>query len=189
MEKTPAKDVAASDGARGRGETYDRRTIRLHWTTAALLAALWVIAQVIDDFPKGFPRVCARSAHIVLGLLLAVVVVRRIAWRVRHGSRLAVPGPGWMSSATAGAHHLLYAGLVAVLLLGMANAWARGDNLFGLFAIPKLMPGYPQLKPTIESLHRILANSLMIVAMLHALAALWHHLWLKDDVLRRMLGR
>ena len=189
METTPADAHAAGGGNRRLGETYDPRTIRLHWTTAALVAALWVIAQVIDDFPKGLPRVCARSTHIALGLLLLVVVVRRIAWRVRHGRRLAVPGPGWMSAAAAGAHHVLYAGLVTVLLLGMANAWVRGDNLFGLFAIPRLLPGYPQLKPTIESLHRILANALVIVALLHALSALWHHFWLKDNVLRRMLGR
>lgn len=59
----------------------------------------------------------------------------------------------------------------------------------GLVAIPKLLPGHAQLRPTIESLHKFLANALVIVAALHALAALLHHFRLQDDVLRRMLGR
>ncbi len=168
---------------------HDPRTIRLHWWTAALVALLWIIAQVIDDFPRGLPRVSARSTHIVLGFVLVLVVARRIAWRARQGSRLAVPGPHWMAIAARAAHHLLYAGLVVVLLLGITNAWVRGDNLFGLVAIPKLLPGHAQLRPTIESLHKVLANALVIVAALHALAALYHHFRLKDDVLRRMLPR
>ncbi len=189
MDSTPTAGVAAGDPTAPRPGSYDRRTIRLHWLTAALVAALWVVGQVIDDFPKGMPRIGARSTHITLGVLLALVVARRIWWRAVHGRRLAVPGPRWLDAAAGAAHRLLYVGLVAVLLLGIANAWARGDNLFGLFAIPKLLPGHPQLRPAIESLHSLLANALVIVAALHALAALFHHFWLKDDVLRRMLGR
>jgi cytochrome b561 len=33
--------------------SYDRRTIQLHWVTAALVGLLWASAQVIDFFPKG----------------------------------------------------------------------------------------------------------------------------------------
>ena len=189
MCSTPTVSPDSGNSARLRAETYDRRTIRLHWLTAVLVAALWIIAQVIDDFPKGMPRIGARSTHIMLGVLLALVVARRIWWRVRQGHRLAAPGPRWIAAATSVTHHLLYAGLVVVLLLGIANAWARGDNLFGVVVIPKLLAGHVQLRPTIESLHKILANALVIVAVLHALAALWHHFCLKDDVLRRMLGR
>lgn len=189
MGFTPTAGRTAGDAGALAAQVYDRRTIRLHWLTAALVAALWVIAQLIDDFPKGLPRISARSTHIILGVLLAVVVARRIGWRVRHGQRLAVPGPRWLAVTAVAAHGLLYVGLVAVLLLGVANAWVRGDNLFGLFAIPKLLAGHAQLKPAVESLHKYLANALVILAALHGLAALVHHFYLKDDVLRRMLGR
>lgn len=189
MESTSGSGLVTGTAAAPGPLKHDSRTIRLHWWTAALVAALWIIAQLIDDFPRGLPRVSARSTHIVLGIVLVAVVARRIAWRARQGRRLAVPGPRWMAVAAGAAHHLLYAGLVVVLLLGIANAWARGDNLFGLFAIPKLLPAHAQLKPTIESLHKVLANALVIVAALHALAALFHHFRLKDDVLRRMLPR
>ena len=168
---------------------HDRRTIRLHWVTAALVAALWSLAQIIDDFPKGLPRVSARSTHILLGVLLAIVVVQRIRWRMQIARSLPLPGPLWLSALAKAAHRLLYIGLVAVIVLGLVNAWTRGDSLYGLVSIPKLLPGQPQLKPMVELLHKYLANALVIVATLHALAALGHHFLLKDNVLRRMIGR
>jgi cytochrome b561 len=170
-------------------QDYDTRTIRLHWLTAALVVALWGIAQVIDDFPVGMPRISARSTHILLGASLAIIVAMRIRWRAQGGRRLPAVGPPALAAIAKAAHWALYAGLVTVLLLGLANAWTRGDTLFRLLTIPKLLPGLPQLKPTIEQLHKYFANGLMILVLLHAAAALYHHYRLKDNVLRRMLGR
>jgi len=53
----------------------------LHWLTAALVISLWALGQTIDWFPKGNPRVFARSMHISLGIALALVLVARIHWR------------------------------------------------------------------------------------------------------------
>ena len=83
--------VAETDTPEG---SYDRRTIILHWVTAALVVLLWGIAQVIDLFPKGSPRIAARSVHITLGLLLGVVLVMRILWRTRRGRRLPLLSSG-----------------------------------------------------------------------------------------------
>ena len=69
----------------------------------------------------------------------------------------------------------------------IANASARGDQFFDWFTIPKLVPGVAELKKTIEELHGSFANFLLLLAGLHALAALVHHYVLRDGVLRRML--
>jgi cytochrome b561 len=53
--------------------------------------------------------------------------------------------------------------------------------------IPKLVPGDLALKRTLESLHGDFADVVLIVAGLHAAAALAHHYVLRDSVLRRML--
>lgn len=39
----------------------------------------------------------------------------------------------------------------------------------------------------VVSLHSLLSWMLLVVATTHALAALWHHFWRRDDVLRRMI--
>lgn len=168
--------------------SYDRRTIQLHWVTAALVGLLWGVANVIDWFPKGAPKIAVRSVHIALGIVLGVVLLIRIVWRIRSGRRLPLVDHGIVGYSARIVHWALYAGLAAVILLGIANAWARGDSLFSLFSIPKLYASNPQLKPSVEYLHKTLANSLIILAVVHAAAALVHHFILHDGVLRRMLA-
>jgi cytochrome b561 len=167
--------------------SYDRWTIQLHWVTAALVGVLWAFAQVIDFFPKGAPKIAVRSVHIVLGVLLGFILLARIVWRTRSSRRPPRANDGVAGHAARIVHWALYAGLAAVILLGISNAWARGDSLFSVFRIPKLFASNPQLKPTIENLHRTFANALLILAAAHALAALVHHFILRDGVLRRML--
>ncbi|MDE2146639.1 MAG: cytochrome b/b6 domain-containing protein [Burkholderiales bacterium] len=169
---------------------YDRRTIVLHWITAALVLALWLLGQTIDWFPRGAPQVGARSLHITLGATLAVVLALRLRWRLAAASaKLPPAGAGWLDRLAPRAHQLLYALLLAAVLLGLANAWERGDSIFGLFRIPSFDAADKALRHTIEDWHALAANVLLGLAGLHAAAGLLHHYVFKDDVLRRMLGR
>lgn len=168
---------------------YDRRTIVLHWLTAVLVVGLWLLGQTIDWFPKGSPRAIARSAHIALGVGLALVLVRRVWWRLAAGVHLPQGGGGALDTMTALTHRLLYGLLLGTVLLGTANAWVRGDTLFMLLKIPAFDPGNTALREFVEGLHSWAATLLLIVAGLHAGAGLLHHVVLKDDVLRRMWPR
>ncbi len=167
---------------------YDRRTVALHWLTAALVISLWILGQTIDWFPKGGPRVFARSTHIALGVTLALVLVVRIWWRLAAGVHLPRPGSRAAAAIATLAHRILYLLLAGTVLLGIANAWIRGDTLF-LWQIPALDPGNAALRESVEDLHSWAADVLAIVAGLHAAAALMHHFVLKDDILRRMWPR
>jgi cytochrome b561 len=168
-----------------RADAYDSRTIALHWLTALLVIALWTVGQTIDFFPRGAPRITARSLHISAGVLLGLLLVVRIAWRRRGGLTLP-PAPGLAGRAAVGLHHLLYLLLAAVVIAGLASVWIRGDTLFNLFTVPAFDPANKELRETAVDLHGLLANLLLAGAGLHAAAALWHHHVMKDGVLRRM---
>src|SRR6266404_2630076 len=90
---------------------YDRQTIRLHWATAVLMTVLWGIAQIIDWFPKGAPKISVRSVHIIFGVLLGVILVMRIVWRSRSGRRLPLAKQGVSGYVARFVHLALYAGL------------------------------------------------------------------------------
>lgn len=165
---------------------YDSRTIALHWVTAAFVMTLWTLGQCIDLFPKGVPRISARSTHITLGALLAVILAARIAWRARAGAQLSPVDPGISGRLAVGTHYLLYALLAVVVLLGVACVWSRGDTLFNLFTVPAFDPNNKKLSKVASDLHALAANTLLAVAGLHAAAAIFHHAVLKDRVLRRM---
>lgn len=169
------------------GEVYDPRTILLHWLTAVLVVVQWVGAHYIDAFPRGPLRVDARATHITIGVVLILLLLARLAWRNRRGVRLQPLGPAALQQLAKATHWGLYLLLAAVLAAGIANTWVRGDDIFGLFKIPSIAPGDRALRGQVEEIHEWLANALLIVAGLHALAGLAHEVLFRDRTLRRML--
>ena len=122
-------DVAkASAAVAGAPVRYDNRSILLHWITAGLVILLWGIAQVIDFFPRGMPRITVRSLHILLGVTLGVVILLRMAWRASSGRRLPLAAPGFIGYGAKIVHYGLYLLVVATVALGIANVWVRGDS-------------------------------------------------------------
>ncbi len=166
---------------------YDSVTLCLHWLTAALVVEQWVGAQVIDDFASGGPRIAARSVHISLGLILGLVLIARILWRATRGRKLPPADQGFLQVIAKAAHWLLYALLVAIIPVGIFLVWVQGDSYFGLFSVPAFDAGNKILRHNVAEAHGLLANAILIVAGLHALAALVHHFVWHDNVLRRML--
>lgn len=171
------------------GEVYDARTIAFHWLTAVLVLVQWVGAHYIDAFPRGPLRVDARSTHICVGAAMIVVLLARLAWRATGGRRLAPVSHPLVRALSRGTHRLLYGLIAVVLVLGVANAWERGDSLFSLVKLTPFAPGHPDLKHQIEAVHEWAANALLIVAGAHALAAVAHEVIGKDSILRRMLPK
>ncbi len=163
----------------------------LHWSLFGLVVLMYALTFGEDIFPRGDPRAdAAWKIHISFGILLAVLVAWRVAVRLANG---APPLPAEMKSperlAAHAGHLLLYALLVALPILGFLLTWYRGDALsfFGLFAIPSPVTPDRAIARSIKGLHSLYTNGILIVAGLHALAALWHHFIRRDAVLRRML--
>ncbi len=187
MSRPSHADPSVAATGPGPGPRYDRISIVLHWTTAGLVLLLWGIAQIVDFFPKGEPKIAMRSLHIMLGATLGIVLLTRAAWRIGWGRRLPSNDTGIMLHSAKAMHWTLYVLVAATVVLGVANAWVRGDTITGLFTIPQLAPGDKALKQLVEGLHGTFANAILIAAGLHAAVALLHHFALHDGVLRRML--
>lgn len=172
-----------------RRHRYDHATLFFHWLTAALVIALFASAQVWGFLAKGTPlRHNLQALHISMGILLAVAIVGRLLWRLTQGRRLEAL-PGMAGLAAKAGHILLYALLLAQIVLGFMFRWAQGEafDFFGLFSVPALMAPNPEWRHTLGGLHENVAWALIILSGLHAVVALAHHWWLKDGVLLRML--
>lgn len=166
---------------------YDGLSILLHWLTALLVVSLWTLGQTLSDFPKGAPREAALSVHILLGITVGAVLLVRIGWRSSAGRRLPPADAGWQGRLAQSAHHGLYVLLLVTVALGLSRVWLHGNSVFHWFAFPKPAFSTWKLTRTIGGLHGDLADIVVIVAGLHASAALAHHYLLRDSVLRRML--
>jgi len=91
-----------------------------------------------------------------------------------------MPSPG-------GTHWAMYALLAVILVLGVFNVWVRGDSIFNPFTIPAYAPGDKALRSFVQDWRAMLANTVLILAGVHAGAALVHRCSWHDGVLARML--
>lgn len=163
----------------------------LHWLIFAFVLGLYGITYAEDLFPRGDPgRDAVWWLHISFGMLLCVLVAFRLGWRLSRGAPGLPDAMGGIEKTVArAAHWLLYVLLVAIPVLGVLLTWYRGDALsfFGLFTIPAPVVADRATARSFKELHELAANAILVLAALHAAAALWHHLVRRDDVLRRML--
>jgi cytochrome b561 len=169
---------------------YDGVEIALHWATAAFVAVLWLLGQGWGFLPRGSDgRHTLQSLHVSLGLLFTAVLAARILWRIGPGRRPLPAGSGLAEVAAKLVHYTLYALLGAQIVLGWLWRWANHDplSLFGLFTIPSPIAFTKTQQHLFGDLHGTIANVILILAGMHAAAALFHHFALRDGVLRRML--
>jgi cytochrome b561 len=69
----------------------------------------------------------------------------------------------------------------------MSSAANYPVTLFGWFQFPALVGENHDLHESLEDVHEFLFYAMLVVALAHVAAALYHHFVLKDGVLRRML--
>ena len=162
----------------------------LHWSIVILIIAQYVIIEAADELPDGPDKLAGIANHKSVGMLILGLALVRIAWKLLNGGQ---PGPAPMPRAqriaAAAGHGLLYVLILAQPLTGwiMSSAGGHPTGFFGLFEFPMLMGENHDLHEALEEVHETLFNAVAVVAVLHALAALFHHVWMKDDTLRRML--
>ncbi|WP_428556677.1 cytochrome b [Pseudomonas edaphica] len=171
-------------------DRYDRLTRSFHWLTAAVVIFMFASAHIWEVLEKGTPlRKGLQALHISLGIVMALLIAARIVWRMFGGNRPKADSHRALNLLAKLAHGCLYLLLVSQIVLGFLFRWAQGEpfNFFGLFAVPAPFVIDHAWRGTLGGLHNNVAWAIILLAGVHAIAALWHHYVLGDGTLRRML--
>ena len=164
----------------------------LHWAVVVLVILAWILGTFDDAFPRGPGRAAALFVHISAGLAVIGFVVMRLLWRIGDPPPRPEKTPlgPWMDRVGQLAHYALYALLIVVPMAGIVVQFARGNALplFGLSEVPSPWPADRAFARSAKEVHEVLANALVILAGLHAAAALVHHWIFRDRTLIRMLS-
>jgi cytochrome b561 len=155
-----------------------------HWLTFVLVAWAWLIAGTWERDETS----AAMGLHQSLGFTVFVLVVLRLVWRAFDRRPAGTPMPGFIAFAGKASHWLLYALLVAIPLTAIVGSWLEGHSLM-LYgnAVAPLIATSRRAGHQILEIHQLLGTTLMWVAGFHAAAAIFHHMVLRDRVLRQML--
>lgn len=174
--------------------TYDRISVVLHWVVGLGIILLAGTELFRHEFPKGhFIREGLKPIHQPLGTILFGLILVRIMWRLTLAK---VPGgshTGGFAGFVAGlVHVVLYAMMIGLPLAGLVYVFGsdKGVDFFGLYtlAVP-LKAVIGDFAKSARELHETLGVGILVLAGVHAVAALGHHYLLKDGVLARMSFR
>jgi cytochrome b561 len=162
----------------------------LHWLMALMIFGLLALGFYMSDLPLSPEKLQYYAWHKWAGVSVFALVWLRLAWRITHrppslADNLSRPMQ-WTAHA---GHFLLYVLMIAIPLSGWLMSSAKGVQTvwFGVLPIPDLIGKDKALGKSLAELHEALNIGLLLLIAGHAVAALSHHFFHKDDTLRRML--
>jgi cytochrome b561 len=189
---------------------YTKTAIFLHWFIGlaifAMFALGWYMAELPKDAPKALsfdlfdlglfnwqmaeevsPRTFYFNLHKSIGVTLLALIVLRFVWRLTHRP------PALLASMTAAqknlstaVHHLLYLLMFALPISGVAMAISSkyGLKWFGTELVAGL--DNAACRDFYKEAHEVLGVVLLVLIIVHILAALKHQFIVKDETMSRM---
>lgn len=161
----------------------------LHWVMAVLLLAMLLIGAGMVSTVSDWHRVL-ESVHRPLGALIWLLVVVRLAVRLRNPPPPLSPDLHPLQRLAALASHWLLYGLIFALpLVGWAMLSAGGFPVMlgDSLRLPSILPADTAVYAFLRVLHRWLAYALMATILVHVAAAMHHACVRRDGVLRSMV--
>ncbi|HET6806097.1 MAG TPA: cytochrome b/b6 domain-containing protein [Frateuria sp.] len=166
-------------------------TVRVvHWLTVLAVAAAYALVQFGGEHAQTGVAPAPLQWHFLAGLVVLVLLAVRLPALAMARIPPIQPTPGRLTGSVARVTHLaLYAFLLAQPVLGILQVNLAGDavTLPGGWSLPALVHADHAWHERIGELHEELGEIFYWVIGLHVAAALWHHLVVRDNTLRRML--
>lgn len=162
----------------------------LHWVVAALILLQMGLGLAAVGWSLSPTKLDLFVWHKSFGMLVLALVLLRLSWRLMNPTpSLPTQLPRWERWAAHLSHGLLYLLMILLPLSGwVINSAANIPfNLFWLIPLPPIAAPDESLKAVAKQAHFALVLTLGLAVIVHAAAALRHHLILRDQVLTRML--
>ncbi|WP_322107126.1 cytochrome b [Paraburkholderia sp. J41] len=176
---------AASERA---SERYSKPAVFFHWIIVVLIALAYFAIEIRG--PRGSAsRELWSNVHFWCGTLVLSLAVLRVLWRLWRGAPADIDTNRVLAFLSRLVHLALYLFIFVQPLLGMLmiNTGGHPVTLAGLGWDITLVGPDPVARKFFHNAHVLIGNAFYWVIGLHALAAIGHHLVLRDNTLRRMI--
>jgi len=160
-----------------------------HWVMALGILGNGVWGLLMVGMSPSMAKISVFALHKSIGLTLLALWLLRLAWRLGERAPPDEPMPRWQRWAAHATHVLLYLLIAAIPLSGWWFNSLHGYPLqwFKLFNLPALAAKNNDLARLAIAAHEYLFWLLVLVLVAHVGAAIKHHVFDRDNVLRRML--
>lgn len=171
-------------------------TVILHWFVGlAVIGMLALGAYMTETETRSL-----YPLHKSLGVLVLLIMVARIAWRIRNGWPEPVGNYANHEKVLAKAvHYVLLIGTVLMPLSGflMSALGGTGVAVFGVELVARnpdpdnpgrVLAHNGELASFFRGVHGVVAYTLVVAILLHIAGSLKHHVIDKDGTLKRIFG-
>jgi cytochrome b561 len=169
---------------------FTHTAIALHWIAAILIIGNLAFGLYMVGLPLTPAKLKYYSWHKWAGVSILLLSTVRLVWRLAHRAP-ALPSsmPAWQRSGADASHHFFYLLFFAAPLTGWLFSSAEGFQTvyFGMIPLPDLFSKDKELADILRIVHRLINYTLAALVVLHAAAAIKHHVVDRDEVLTRML--
>ncbi len=163
---------------------YDLPTRIFHWIFAGCFLTAYTIANTVDDDGLGF------SYHMIAGMVMVFAVIWRIVW-----GAIGSPHARFTDLSLRPADLINY---LKNTLIGTPRFWSGHNPASSWAAIIMLLlalslgaTGYLMISSpvgeTLEDVHEVLANSFIVIVLLHIAGIILHTAKYKDSIGKSMI--
>ena len=169
-------------------DSYGLVNKHFHWIMGVIIIFNFILALILDDFPKGPMRSFLFSIHKSTGILVIILLIPRLLWRLVNTVPVSLGNVKTLNKLSKYVHYFFYFILLVVVFSGWTYSSARSGpfEVFGLFTAPALIENNQVVASIAKEIHGISVYIFITVLGIHVLASLLHHYIFKDKTLKRM---
>ncbi len=171
-------------------ENYGSIAKLFHWLIFILILFMILLGFLMGYIDNNSLRGTAYTIHKSFGLLILFLMVLRIIWLlINPKPRLPEHMNSFMKFCAHAMHILLYLVILMMPIAGLLLSSYAGypSSFFGLFSVILPVAKNQALSNLFGDIHEYLAFTIVVLVIVHVLAALKHHIIYKDNVLTRMM--
>lgn len=174
---------------RNSSTAYGRLAVGIHWVSMVLIFALAGVGAYMTRFASGEQAASMYRNHIVVGNIVLLLTIVRVAWAFYDTTPEPLEGMGKRQRMLfTGNHYLLYAALILLAISGSGMLILSGIQMpAGLSTLtPDMIENVPP-----RTVHNVVSKIMLLLLAMHIVGVLRYQ-FTKGDTLRRMgikLGR
>ena len=167
---------------------YGLISIFFHWLTFLVLLLQIPLGFYLVDLEFSDFKISVENFHAILGIALFYTTLLRLIWKsinispVENGKIR-----NWQLIISKINHWMLYITLFAITISGILKKLLSGESVN--FIVKSISLDYFdfELVELSEKIHSNAAIFLLMLVSIHILAVIYHHLFMKDPILKKML--
>ncbi len=166
---------------------YGLIAIIFHWITFLVLLLQIPLGFYLEDLEFSDFKMSVENYHSILGIIIFYIIVLRLIWKSLNTSPVdSNQVKSWQLIISKINHWLLYISLLAISISGILKKLLSGEEVHFLFKSISLDYFNFEIVDISERIHSSAAILLIVLITIHILAVVYHHIFLKEQILKKI---